>query len=304
MSSVTHSVRRRVAQATLRRLHLTTVLLLATFSLLTACNRADSDRTASGVASNTVHIDGSNGVMPLVRALAESYMQQHPDAKVTFGNGLGSRIRLDSLRAGRMDIALASHGLDTAALRTEGLPVHRIAVTPVLLGVHAASVSLAGLASAQLCDVLAGRVTSWRQLGDGRDLALALVVRPEDEVDMEVLRDRIACARTLAISPQARVVQETGDMALALESTEGAIGVTTATVVQQSAGVVRALALDGVMPSPTEVQNGRYALLRSSYFITRAQPGSAIDAFLAFVRSEEGRRVLVENGSVAPDTLE
>jgi ABC-type phosphate transport system substrate-binding protein len=139
----------------MRRLAL--VLLCAALAACggdTAATRDDAD-----VALAPVHIDGSNGVMPLARALAEAYMAAEPGSVVTFGNGLGSRTRLDSLRAGRMDIALASHGLDTAALRAEGLPVHRIAETPVVFGVHAASVSLDGLPSSRLCDVLAGRET-------------------------------------------------------------------------------------------------------------------------------------------------
>lgn len=250
-------------------------------------------------ASANVHIDGSNGVIPLAQALADAYMAATPDARVTIGNGIGSRTRLDSLRAGVMDIAVASHGLDTAALRAEGLRVVRFAETPVVIGVHSASVSLADLRSSQLCDVLAGRTTSWRALGDGRDLAIALVVRPENEVDMEVLRDRVPCARDVAITASARVVEETADMARALRETEGSLGVTTATVAQQSAGEIRALSLDGVMPSPAAVRDGRYALVRSSYFVMRADASAATDRFLAFVQSEGARAVLEANGALA-----
>jgi len=258
-----------------------------------AATRDDAD-----VALAPVHIDGSNGVMPLARALAEAYMAAEPGAVVTFGNGLGSRTRLDSLRAGRMDIALASHGLDTAALRAEGLPVHRIAQTPVVFGVHAASVSLDGLPSSRLCDVLAGRETSWRPLGDGRDLPIVLVVRPEAEVDMEVLRDRVACAHDVVITPSAVVVEETADMARAITNTEGAIGITTATVASQSGGAIRAMALDGVMPSVEAVREGRYTLTRSSYLITRGDAHAGVARFLAFVASPEGQRVLEANGAV------
>lgn len=259
----------------------------------TAASRDDAD-----VALAPVHIDGSNGVMPLARALAEAYMAAEPGAVVTFGNGLGSRARLDSLRAGRMDIALASHGLDTAALRAEGMPVHRIAQTPVVFGVHSASVSLDGLPSSRLCDVLAGRETSWRPLGDGRDLPIVLVVRPEAEVDMEVLRDRVACAHDVVITPSAVVVEETADMARAITNTEGAIGITTATVASQSGGAIRAMALDGVMPGVEAVREGRYALTRSSYLITRGDAHAGVARFLAFVASAEGQRVLEANGAV------
>ncbi len=265
--------------------------------LASACSDASRD---DGIADEgTVHVDGSNGVMPLAQALADAYMAATPGAVVTLGQGIGSRTRLDSLRAGVMDIAIASHGLDTAALRAEGLTVVRFAETPVVIGVHAASVSLAGIGSAQLCDVLAGRTTSWRALGDGRDLPVTVVVRPEDEVDMEVLRDRVACAREIVITSGARVVEETADMASALRDTEGAIGITTATVAEQSEGAVRALSLDGVMPTPVAVGEGRYALVRPSNFVMRADASVAVARFLAFVRTDEARVVLEANGALA-----
>jgi phosphate transport system substrate-binding protein len=271
------------------------IAVLALGALL-ACR---GERAADADALPPVHVDGSNGVMPLVRALAAAYVAEVPDAVVTFGAGLGSRARLDSLRAGRMDIALASHGLDTAALRTEGLAVHRIAETPVVLGVHAMSVSLAGLPASRLCDVLAGRETSWRPLGDGRDLPIVLMVRPEAEVDMEVLRDRVACAHDVAITPAARVVEETADMARELAATEGAIGVTTATVVAQSGGAIRAMALDDVLPSVAAVRDGRYTLTRSSYLVARGNAHAGVDRFLAFIASPAGQRVLEANGAAA-----
>lgn len=245
-----------------------------------------------------VRIDGSNGVMPLVQALIDAYVGSAPEAVVTMGEGIGSRARLDSLRAGFMDIAMASHGLDTAALRAEGLVVHRIAETPVLLGVHAATVKVSAITSAQLCDVLAGRVTDWQALGAPESRPIVVLVRPEAEVDMEVLREQVACAHELAILPAAVVMEETSDMEVALQATPGAIGVTTGTVAVQSRGAIRALSLDGVTPDAAAVDAGEYALVRSSYLITRGDPSAGVTRFLQFVMSPAGAMVIEANGSV------
>jgi ABC-type phosphate transport system substrate-binding protein len=289
---------RRACSAALR---FVTITLLAGTVFACSGDRSREDGLEDASSSGpppAVHIDGSNGVMPLVRALAEAYAAEQPDAVITFGNGLGSRVRIDSLRAGRLDLALASHGLDTTALRAEGLAVHRIAETPVVLGVHAASVSLDGMPTARLCDVLAGRVTSWRPLGDGRDLPIVVVVRPEAQVDMEVLRERVACAHDVVITPTAREVEETGDMDRALRDTEGAIGVTSATVVAQSGGTIRAMALDGAPPTPPAVREGRYTLTRSSYLVARGDAHAGVARFLAFIASPTGQAVLEANGAV------
>ena len=245
----------------------------------------------------TVTIDGSNGVMPLMQAIADVYMAATSGASVRLGGGLGSRARIDSLRSGFMDIAMASHGLDTAALTAEGLVVRRIAETPVVVGVHAASVAAADITRVVLCDVLAGRVRNWSELG-GADLAIVVVMRPENEVDTEVLRTQVACARDLEITGSAVIVEETSDMAKALAGTPGALGITTATVTVQSNGAIRALALDGVEPGAAAVQSGDYALVRSSFLVTRGDAHEGVARLLAFIRSPAGAAVLEANGSV------
>lgn len=277
------------------RIRLNAAILSLSCAFSVACIGADTPAADEGAP---VRIDGSNGVTPLVQALIDVYVGTEPSAVVTMGDGIGSRARLDSLRVGYMDIAMASHGLDTAALRAEGLVVHRIAETPVLLGVHASSVPVSAITSAQLCDVLAGRVTDWRTLGAPESLPIVVVVRPEAEVDMEVLREQVACAHDLTVLPSAMIVEETSDMEAALLATPGAIGVTTGTVAVQSNGAIRALALDGVTPDAAAVGSGQYTLVRSFFLITRGDPSAGVTRFLAFVTSPAGAMVIEANGSV------
>lgn len=250
----------------------------------------------SPAARDTVRIDGSNGVLPLVQALAQAYHVNAPSEAIVIGAGLGSRARLEALAAGRIDVAVASHGLDAAALARDGLEAHRIAITPVVIGAHA-GVPVRGVSEAQLCDLLTGRSTSWVAPG-GETVALRPHMRPESEVDTEVVRAEIACLRDAPIGPGVTIAEETGDMARALAATPGAVGVTTATVVQRSAGKIRALALEGADPTPLNVRSGRYRLTRASYLVTRTPHSAAVARFLAFVRGQLGELVLTANGSL------
>ena len=72
---------------------------------------------AAAVAAQTtekVVIDGSTGVAPLVEALARAYREQHPGTAIEIGKGLGTKARIQALREGRIDVAMASHGLNIA----------------------------------------------------------------------------------------------------------------------------------------------------------------------------------------------
>ena len=61
----------------------------------------------------------STGVMPLVVALAKAYQERDPAAVVEMGQGLGTKARLQALEEGKINIALASHGLVVEELPAE-----------------------------------------------------------------------------------------------------------------------------------------------------------------------------------------
>ena len=246
--------------------------------------------------SERIAVDGSTGVMPLVAALAKAYQERHPTAVVEIGKGLGAKARLQALEEGKIDIALASHGLVGEELRQRGMAVHEIAKVAVVFGVNA-SVPVANLTDAQVCEIYAGRVTSWKALG-GPDIAIAPRTRPDSEVDTEVVRDKIACLKDLKMPDGVKVMPRSGDMAKELAATIGAVGMTTATVVEQSRGQIRAVSLNGITPNVDNVARKTYVLTRDSFLVTKATPPPAVAMFIEFVRSSAGEAVIVANGAV------
>ena len=119
---------------------------------------------APASTSEKIVVDGSTGVMPLVAALAKAYQERHPAAVVEMGKGLGTKARLQALEEGKIDIALASHGLVIEELSRRGIAVHEIAKVAVVFGVNG-SVPVANLTDAQICDVYAGAFMPDRSSG-------------------------------------------------------------------------------------------------------------------------------------------
>lgn len=250
-------------------------------------------------ATDTIRLDGSNGVMPLVAALVDAYRREQSGTVMVMGNGMGSGARIAALRERRIDIALASHGLDTAALSRDGFTSHRIATTAVVLGVNAGAPGRE-ITSTQLCAVFTGSNASWSAVtGRPERVAMTVVARAESEVDMEVIRREVACLTSSPMAPHVQIAGDTDAMRQALLASPGAIGVTTATVVRQEGNRLRALALDGVAPTPEQVSAGRYRLVRDSYLVAAAAPSSAVSRFLAWVRAPDAQRIIAENGAIA-----
>lgn len=253
--------------------------------------------TATAVsAQTTLKVDGSTGAMPLVAALAKVYEAKTSSLKIEIGKGLGTTARIEALSAGSIDIAVASHGLKIDDLVKQGMVVDEIARTPVVFGINS-SVPVTSLSQAQICAIYSGAVANWMAAG-GPDLAVAARTRPESEVDTEVVRDGIACLKTLKMPEAVKVMQRGGDMAKELATATGAIGMTTTTVAEQSGGKIKALSLEGVAPTEANVTAGQYRLVREVFLVIKASASPATKDFITFVKSADGAKIIKANGAI------
>ena len=251
---------------------------------------------AHGQTTERIAIDGSTGVMPLAAALAKAFQERNTGVTVELGKGLGTKARLAALAEGKIDIALASHGLNIKEITRQGMAVHEVARIAVVFGVNA-TVPVANLTDQQICDVYAGKTSNWKALG-GAALEIAPRTRPDTEVDAEVVRANIKCLTDLRLPEAVKVMPRSGDMAKELAATAGAIGMTTMTVVEQSQGKIKVLAINGIAPSTDNVERKAYPLVRESFFVVKAPPPPTVARFLEFTRSAAGDQLIRANGAI------
>jgi len=246
------------------------------------------------VDETLVRTEGPRDLLPLASALRNAWRQESEDLEMSLGAGLAEKARLDALAAGSIDVAFAGYGLEPDAVRARGLAAHKIGLIAVVFAVHA-DVTVLNLKPSDICDIYAGRVTSWDAYG-GPSTPIHPVLRPETETDTEVARAVIPCLKDLVPGPAVTVARTTSDMRIALQSTPGAIGLTTLAAVRQSIVAVRALSLGSVRPTPANILEGSYALVRPAFLILPAKPSALTLRFLAFVRSERGAAAIAEAG--------
>lgn len=247
-------------------------------------------------SDDRIVLDGSTGMIPLAKALAAAYGNKSSDPRLDIGNGLGTGARLRALAEDKIQVALASHGIKPEDVQKGNLKVLEVAKGAIVFAVHA-GVPLTSVTEAQVCDIYSGKVRTWQSLG-GPDIPIVVLTRPPTEVDPEVIRAKIGCFKDLKETETAMVMARGGDMARGLAEMPHAIGMTSMTVVEQSAGKVKALTVNGVAPTPENVRSGRYFLTRDFLFVTRADPAPPVRKFLDFVLGPEGDRVILANGAV------
>jgi phosphate transport system substrate-binding protein len=262
-------------------------LTVAALSMLSSAVAWGADR---------IVVDGSTGMLPLAKALAGAYARRSPEPSIEMGTGLGTGARLRALDEGKIHIALASHGVNPEEARKAGWRIVEVAKGAIVFAVNA-SVPLTDIRESQVCDAYSGRINSWKSLG-GPDRYMVVFTRPATEVDPEVIRAKIGCFKDLKESDTAKVMARGGDMAKALAETPYALGMTSMTVAEQSAGKVRALSLNGIAATAENVRSGRYLLTRDFLFVIKGEPAGPVQQFLGFVLSDEGDRVIQANGAV------
>lgn len=231
-----------------------------------------------------------------MEALAREYAIQRPNTTILIGEGLGSKARVAAVADQRIDMAMASHGVDMVDLRGRGLRAIEIARVAVVFGVHATA-GPAAVTRQQICDVYSGGISNWRELG-GADVPIVLLTRPEGEVDADVVAAGIECFPPVAEIRGARLLAQPDEMADALSATPGAVGMTSLPFVQRSGGTFRVLAIDGVEPTAANVRDGAHGLTRQSFLIVSEQETPAVTSFLAFVASDSGAAIMEAEGAV------
>lgn len=241
-------------------------------------------------------LDGSTGMLPLAKALAAAYRQQSTDPHLEFGKGLGAGERLRAVADGKIQIALASHGVNPEELRKGKLKLVTVARRAIVFAASA-NVPLSNLSESQVCDVYSGKVQSWRSFG-GTDELIAVLTRPPTELESEVIRAKIACFKDLNDTDSAKVLARGADMAKALASTSNAIGMTSMNVVGYSEGKLKALTLSGIAPTEENVRSGRYFLTRDLLFVVKEDAAPAVNRFIDFVLGMEGDRILRESSAI------
>lgn len=243
-----------------------------------------------------VRTEGPKDLLPLASALRNAWRGESEDVEMSLGAGLSDRARLEALASGAIDVAFAGHALDLSEVAARGMAAQRIGVTAVVFAVHA-DVTVLSLEPADLCDIFSGKVANWSAYG-GPDAPIRPVLRPESEPDTEILRAAIPCMKPLTPGKGVVLARTANDLRVALQSTSGAIGLTTLAAVKQSIVALRALSIGSASPTPANVLGGRYPLVRPAWLVTRSPPSRSAASFLAFVASDRGAAAIAEAGAL------
>ena len=252
-----------------------------------------------------VSVKGSDTEVNLVLAMAERFMEQDPGVSIAVTGG-GSGAGLSALINAKTDLANSSRPMKPAEIQLarersvdpEALP---FAIDALVLIVHE-SQPVDTLSLEQLADIYRGECLNWEEVG-GEDLPVSLYGRQSNSGTFIYFRDRVVRSEYAGSVKQ---MNGTAQIVEAIRTDPAGIGYVGLGYVLDKEGhspegikILSVAGPDGVAVSPVSEENirtGAYPILRPLYQYTNGVPDGKLREFLEYVWSEEGQRLVEENG--------
>ncbi|MEO6593332.1 MAG: substrate-binding domain-containing protein [Planctomycetota bacterium] len=227
---------------------------------------------------------GKNAVHAIDPTLERAFASQSSDPSLAWVRS-SDRDVIDHLLLGRADFGLISGQLSPRE-QNAGLRQARVGVELFAL-VVAANSPVRSLTRSQVRLVLTGGATEWRQLG--LTGGAIVTIAPADPLEADraartlIPGDTFASTTLRAPSPR-----HTADQIL---QNPGAIGVVRLTSAPLEAGQ-KLVQIDWFSPSFAAFDYGTYPFGQALQVVTSGQPSGLSENFLAFARTEAGRKLL------------
>lgn len=237
---------------------------------------------------------GSGVNLGITRLLAEAFMKKNPGIVITVPGSIGTRGAIKAMADGAIALGLISRPLEKEekALGLTAIPYGRV---PIVVATHP-DVKEDEITFQELIDIYQGKKTSWK---DGRQIIVQS--REKSDSGFLVLQNKIpgfkAAYQESQEAKRWTLYFTDQEANAAIAKTQGSIGVSDLGMIKTERLNIKALKLNGVLPTPEHLLNGSYPLERELSFIRQVKSLSKeAKAFLDFVGSAAGRQILKSNG--------
>jgi phosphate transport system substrate-binding protein len=252
--------------------------------------------TASPVRAGNVEIKGSTTVLPIAQKVAEAYMKEHPDVKITISGG-GSGNGIKALIDGSTDIADSSRFIKDKevklAVENGRYPVPFAVAYDCIVPVVHPSNSVENLTMEQLKDIYMGKVRNWKEIG-GPDRPVVVVSRDTSSGTYEVWHTKVL--KKERVFPGALLQASNGAVVQAVSNNKNAIGYIGLGYVENS---VKGLTVNNVRGSEESTLNGTFPISRPLFMFTSGWPeGDTLNFVNYVIHPQKGQEYVSEIGFV------
>jgi len=243
--------------------------------------------------SGELTIAGSTTVLPINQECARILMVENPELRISVSGG-GSGHGVKAVGEGAIDIGAASR--DVKSKEMEMYPD----LKPVVVGKDSVAIVLdpsnpiSDLTMEEASKIFCGEITNWKDVG-GTDGEIRVITREGGSGTRDCFEKAVMKPFDREIAGKASVKPSNGDIRATISRDEKSIGYLSLGYVDKS---LKAVKIDGVEATEENVLSGEYPISRSLYIITKGEPSKLEKAFIDFVLSEDGQKMVGEMGYI------
>jgi phosphate transport system substrate-binding protein len=248
------------------------------------------------VLAGNIVIKGSTTVLPIAQKVAEVYMKEHPNVKISISGG-GSGNGIKALIDGSTDIADSSRFIKQKevklAVENGRYPVPFAVAHDCIVPIVHPSNSALNLNMDQLKAIYKGEVKNWKDVG-GPDREIVVVSRDTSSGTYEVWHEKVM--KKERVYPGALLQASNGAVVQVVSKNKNAIGYIGLGYLDSS---VKALSVDKIVGSEETTLNGTYPISRPLYMFTAGWPKGDTVKFINFVlHPQKGQKYVADAGYV------
>jgi phosphate transport system substrate-binding protein len=266
------------------------VCLMLSVLLLTSCAPA---------AHETITMKGSDTLLQVGQRWAEVYMNAHPEVTIQVTGG-GSGTGISALIDGTTDICQASRPMkDEEKEKLKAKRNLETVETPVALDALAIYVnkenSISSLTLEQAGKIFLGEITDWKDVG-GKPGNIVLYGRENSSGTYVYFKEHVLGNKDFPAKYQA--LPGTGAVVDAVAKDKGGVGYGGIGYAKdiKTLEIQKDASSKPVEPSMANVLSATYPISRQLYWYTAGQPKGSVKAFVDWVLSPEGQKVVSEKG--------
>ncbi len=284
-----------------------TLILFLLFSFLfVSCGSSSTDTTSDSPAQY-IENKGSDTIVNLALAWAETYQAEHADVRISVTGG-GSGTGIAALINGTVDIANASRKIkdeENAEAQGKGVnPLEHIIARDAIAVIVNQENPVSELTLQQISDIYSGKITNWMDVG-GEDRPIVKLSRETNSGTHvyfleTVLRLGNKEDKTL-FSTDTLLLPSSEGIISEVRSNPNAIGYDGLGYVPEDLKMIAIAEEAGgayVLPAIATVNDKTYPIARDLYMYTDGEPTGVVKDYLDWMLSAEAQEIVAELGFV------
>lgn len=266
--------------------------LLVLCILITSCNKKEA-----------INIAGSTTVLPIISVAAENFRKSNPNINIVVNEG-GSGVGVNQLGEGKLDIGMVSRDITNEEIAQypevsfNPISIGKDAVVPVISS-EIYNAGITSLTLAEIAKIYRGEIQNWQELG-GPDKEILVIDKEASRGTRHVFMEIVLGDKEAVANGADLVLGSNNEEQTAIVQSDAAIGMLSNAWLNNDVKGLSIKMDSGEIIEPTlkNILNNQFPITRDLLIVTNGQPKGTVKAFIDYLLSDEGQKIVEDSGYV------